>query len=404
MKVSVKECFRRVAMWGLLPTAALFLYACGDGGGVDGGSGGTASLYITDDVTTNYSQVIVTIYKIELKRTDDGSTVTAFDDQQGVTYDLSELNGVLEKLGTIPSGSYNRVLVTVGEKLILVDNTGAQVSPDPSFAGNDWTNCSGGKCVMEIQGAVNLLDSRRMVLDFDLKQFIYDPITNTVKAKVVLDAGGSKYDSYYEMKEDDYELKGIIDAMDLASFDLVIKKVRHLMPSGNVVTVQVDSATVYTCDEDDDNSAACGVSALGDLQAGMKVEVYGDWNGAFFKATRVEVDYDDDIKVSPCDVPVRSLTDFSGHALRSYVEGSSYTFDSTEHSVTVSGETILITRETRIKYESGGTDRLICADGISDIDVSSIGEIEVEYFQAEDPFGNTVYVAYEIEIEEGGEG
>ena len=46
-------------------------------------------------------------------------------------------------------------------------------------------------------------------MDFDLKQFKYDPDTNRVTAKVVVDAGGSKYRDYAEMKEDDYELSDV---------------------------------------------------------------------------------------------------------------------------------------------------------------------------------------------------
>jgi len=381
--------FRMVVLVTFLLAFAGLLYSCGGGETTTR----TASVYITDDVTDAYGQVIVTIYKVEFVNAADDSVVTAFESAEGLTYDLSELSGVLEKLGTLPEGSYSGVRITVGEELILVDKNGVQVSPNPTFSENAWTTCSSGTCVIDIPGAANVAGTGRVVLDFDLKQFVYDPATNTVTAKVVLDADGSDYENYLEIKEDDYELKGIVRSITAGGFELTVLKA-DFIPESNVITVSAGDSVV-TCD-DDDERAACGISGIADLQVGMKVEIDGTWNGTEFVATRVEVDGDDDIAAAVCDVPDRSVTQFTGLTVQPELEATAYTLDPDAYSITVSGVTVLITQETRIEYETGGTDQIICADQIPE----SSGSVEVEYYQALDSSDNPVYVSYKIEFEE----
>ncbi len=398
MKSLMVSRFRMVVLVTFLLAFTGFIYSCGGGGET---TTRTASVYITDDVTDAFDQVIVTIYKVEFVNAVDNSVVTVFEAPQGLTYDLSELSGVLEKLGTLPEGSYSSVLVTVGKELILVDKLGVQVSPDnpPVFAENAGTACSeDGTCVIEISGAANVVSTERVVLDFDLKQFEYNPLSNTVTAKVVLDADGSDYDNYQEIKEDDYELKGIIQSIATGEFDLTVLKAEGFIPDSNVITVFAGDTVQFTCD-DDDERVVCGISGIADLQVGMKVEVDGTWNGSGFTATKVEVDGDDDIVAAVCDLPDRNVTEFTGLTVQPELEAAAYTFDSGVYSITVSDVTVLITQETRIEYETADTDRIICADQIpetsGDIDI----EVEVEYYQALDSSDNPVNVAYKIEIE-----
>ncbi|GMT46439.1 MAG: hypothetical protein IEMM0007_0005 [bacterium] len=392
MKRLMVSRFREVVLVTFLLAFAGLLYSCGGGETTTR----TASVYITDDVTDAYDQVIVTIYKVEFVNAVDSSAVTVFEDSRGLTYDLSELSGVLDKLGTLPEGSYSDVLITVGKELILVDNAGVKVSPNPVFGENAWTSCSNdGTCVIDIPGASNVVSTERVVLDFDLKQFVYDDLTNTVTAKVVLDADGSEYENYQEIKEDDYELKGIIQSFTTGGFDLTVLKAEGFIPDSNIITVSAGDTVRFTCDDDDERTI-CGISGISDLQVGMKVEVDGTWNGTGFVATKVEVDGDDDIAAAVCDLPDRSVTEFTGLTVQPDLEAAAYTFDSDAYSLTVSGVTVLITQETRIEYETGGTDRIICADQIP---VTS-GNIEVEYYHALDSSGSTVNVAYKIDFEE----
>ncbi len=236
------------------------------------------------------------------------------------------------------------------------------------------------------------------MLDFDLKQFVYDPVANTVTAKVVLDADGSDYENYQEIKDDDYELKGIIQSIATGGFDLTVLKAEGFIPDSNLITVSAGATVLFTCD-DDDERAVCSISGISDLLVGMKVEIDGTWNGTEFVATKVEVDGDDDIVAAVCVLPDRSVTEFTGLTVQPDLEGI-YTFDSGDYSITVSTTvsdvTVLITQETRIEYETEETDRIICADQIP---VSS-GNIEVEYYKALDSSGSTVNVAYKIDFEE----
>ncbi len=380
--------FRVVVLAAFLLVFAGLLYSCG---GSDTTTR-TAGVYITDDVTDVYDQVIVTIYKVEFVNAADSSVVTVFEAPQGLTYDLSELSGVLDKLGTLPEGSYSSVLITVGKDLILVDNAGTQINP--TFSENAWTSCSAdGTCVIDIPGASNVVGTERVVLDFDLKQFVYNPVANTVTAKVVLDADGSDYENYQEIKDDDYELKGIIQSIATGGFDLTVLKAEGFIPDSNLITVSAGATVLFTCD-DDDERAVCSISGISDLLVGMKVEIDGTWNGTEFTATKVEVDGDDDIVAAVCVLPDRSVTEFTGLTVQPELEGT-YTFDSGDYSITVSDVTVLITQETRIEYETEETDRIICADRIP---VSS-GNIEVEYYQALDSSGSTVNVAYKIDFE-----
>ncbi len=374
------------------------LYSCGGGGG--GGDGSTSSsnssLYITDDISDTYQQVLVTLYKVEFEKASDKSLVTAFEDAQGVTYDLTELRGVIEKLGSLPQGSYSKVYLTLGEELILVDNSGNELKPTFDDS-NVWTTCSNNKCVIEVSGAANVTDNQHVILDFDLKQFTYDATTNKVSAKIVLDADGSEHEGYFELKSDDYELKGIVDTINANSVDLKVLKAKHFMPDSTIVTVQFDSSTEFDCD-DDDGKSSCSVSSSADLQVGMKVEVEGTWNGTVFVATKIEVDEDDDIAFTPCTVPDRSMTEYSALKVQPEIEATGtdpYTFDSTNYTITVSGKTIYITKETRIKDETTGSEKAICADSIP----STSNKIEVKYFEGQDSSGSTVNIAYKIEFE-----
>ena len=185
----------------LLILTTFTLYSCGGGGGSSEGSSSStstskASLYITDDMSDSYQQVLVTIYKVEFEKASDKSRVPAFEDTQGVTYDLTELRGVIERLGSLPQGSYSKVYLTVGEGLILVDSSGNELNPTFDDS-NAWTTCSASKCVIEVPGAANVTKNHHVILDFDLKQFKYDAATNKVQAKIVLDADGSGYNGYF---------------------------------------------------------------------------------------------------------------------------------------------------------------------------------------------------------------
>jgi len=383
----------------LLLLGTFMLSACGsdtDSNSISASSGG--NLYITDDVTVDFQSVIVTIYKVAFVKTSNGSSLTVFEDPLGVTYDLSSLNGILAKLSStpIPVGSYNRIVITIGEELVLVNNSGVDITPNTTFAENHWTSCSKGKCDIEIMGATNVVNKQNVILDFDLKQFTYDPDTKTVTAKVVLDADGSHHKDYVEMKDDDYELKGIIKSINSNSIEITVIKAKHFATASSVITILVDNSTRFDCD-DDDGHHTCNISSIDDLNVGMKVEAHGSWDGTEFNAIKIEVDDDDDIiKTYDCSSTERSIDDFSNLSGKREIEGPlSYTINADENSITVGDKTILITADTLIKDETVSGDRVICSDAMP----ADANEIEIKFYEAQDSEGASVLIAYKIEFE-----
>jgi len=406
---------RNTKMKGLLLFAGLVmlllpvLYSCGGGG--SGGSSSEVALYITDSPLDGYSHVIVTIYRIDFTSATDGSTVTVFNDPQGVTYDLRELSGILTKLpgASVPAGSYSGARIIVGSDIVLVPTSGSQTIAqfDPLAHSCD---ASTSQCVIDINSSFTVSTAAPVVLDFDLKSFSYDSLTNTILATVIIKTECSEYDGYVEMSDSHHdsnsqELKGTVTSIDNNTGTLMVTlmKAEHFNPGSVDVQVVTDSNTMFSCD---DSSSGCSVSSVADLQQGMTVEVSGSWNPGTmtFHATKVEVYNSLSLSSSPvcsasgqCSSPDRSMSDFSNFILQNKIEGSlSYTLDPTDYSLTVAGVTVLITRETVIKVETMGSERVICADEFAMMNGAS--KIEVQYYSATDSGGNPVNVAYKIEL------
>lgn len=396
----------------LMLGVSLLLYACGSGGGSGGGSdrndgagssaAGAGTLYITDAPIDTYQQVILTVYSVEFEKPD-GTRVVIFSDAAGITYDVSKLVGILSKLpnASIPAGVYSKVFTTIGSEVVLVDSLGAPVAPNPIVAANAWTTCIADKCTIEIAQSVTVVNNQSVVLDFDLKSFDYDPAANTVTAKLALQESCSASQRYFEEKEDDFELKGTIQTKAAGGFDITVTKAEHFMPDSNMVTVTVSGNTLFTCDGDD-SLISCGISAYDDLQAGMTVEIHGQWDGQKMVANEVAVDNDNDIKSSGaascssgCTGPDRSATGYTGLTVQKEIKANTFSFDPSGYAISVSGKTLLITKETVIELDAGDEESYICPDKIP----SSAREMEAEYSQGLDSENNQVFIARKISFE-----
>ena len=398
----------------LLAGISVLLYACGSGGG-GGGTGssgpGAGILYITDAPVDTYQQVILTIYSVEFGK-QDGTSVSIFNDAIGTTYDVSTLNGILAKLpgASIPSGVYSRVLITVGKEAVLVDSLGNPVTQqntvtllmeNPAIAANAWTTCVADKCTIEIAKSVTVVNNQSVVLDFDLKNFDYDALTHTLTAKVTLQEDCSAFKTYFVVKEDDYELKGVIKSKGANSFDISVIKAEHFNPGSSTVTVTKSNSTIFTCD-DDVSKAMCGIKVYDHLQTGMIVKIHGVWNGQTMAASLVEVDNDNDLVKgatscsSGCADTGRSANDYSGLTLKPETESNAYVFTPADYSITVNGKKVLITLETVVKVENEqqDTESVICAEDIP----GNATKIEVDYSSGKDMDGNTVNLARKIEF------
>ena len=122
------------------------ILACSGGGGSSGGDVSGAAVFITDDMSDDFVRVKIALYKVEFQNSKNKSRVTVFESQNGDQIDITELSGILEQLpGTLPPGNYNRVFLTVGDSLILVDKSGNELYPTLAEKqnGKSWTTCSG---------------------------------------------------------------------------------------------------------------------------------------------------------------------------------------------------------------------------------------------------------------------
>ncbi len=107
--------------WGLallcLPLV-IFWMSCGGGGGDSGGSTGTMNLSITDQATTDYRAIYVTIKQVEVHK-DGGAGWQVVPLQfEKKTFNLLELvNGVREELAlaTLATGHYTQMRLILGD-------------------------------------------------------------------------------------------------------------------------------------------------------------------------------------------------------------------------------------------------------------------------------------------------
>ena len=246
-----------------------------------------SGVYITDKLNARYNQLLSTIYNVKFTRSADGSRIVAFDSTTGITYDLCSLNGIVKQLpnSSVPAGDYSSVVITVSEDMMVVLSDGTTLNP--LLSSSSVVGCSSGKCMIEIPVTTVVADGKRVVLDFDLSQYSYDNVSNTMFAKVLLDEDGSEHSEYFEEIFEDHDIEGIITALNSNSFDMRLTEVKGFMPDSTTMTVTLDSSTLFTCD---DENTACTITSIDNLAIGMEVEVYAGVSGTQFIAARVEVD------------------------------------------------------------------------------------------------------------------
>lgn len=157
-----------------------FLVSCSGGG--DGASSssttGTASLYLTDDIS-DYQKVTVTVTGVKLLHTGQGTTCDLLTDVEVV--DVANLGDELHWVNqtNCVATEYNRLRLEFAQNVELMD--GNDLAGSCTFRswkanGNGNPNiltCVDGKCSVEMTGAVNVAAGQTtpLALDFDLKQF-----------------------------------------------------------------------------------------------------------------------------------------------------------------------------------------------------------------------------------------
>lgn len=171
----MKQCALAAVLAG---TLAGTLAACGGGSASDNGNTRVA-VYVTDAPGDVYAGVTVTLYDLRLCHDAQcTNTVSLFHSDTGLTLPLHELDGVLQYLNTveIPTGSYSRLEAILDRDLSIADAAGgvhpAQFAPAAEHPNKPNTvTCSGDRCGIRFNGAINPLAHGKLAVDFVLKEF-----------------------------------------------------------------------------------------------------------------------------------------------------------------------------------------------------------------------------------------
>ncbi len=137
---------------------------------------GTVSLLVTDNLTQSYSEVWVNIKSITATDANNQS-VTLYQDATGQTHNLSQLAnvGALVDTQSVVPGTYTSFQITLTNSITLMDLSGVVTNATFDQSGNPtYTMTVPGNLTVDANQLATL------ALDFNLQQFTYDAVTNTV--------------------------------------------------------------------------------------------------------------------------------------------------------------------------------------------------------------------------------
>ncbi len=168
-----------IAMTLVLGFSSL-LSSCHGGGGNNGGTSSSAvGLYLTDDVSSLFSQVTATIDKVQLLNSGSGATCDVLTTPTAV--DIAQLANVIQlvNIAQCPAVPYNRIHIEFEKAVVLTSAPTGTTSPCSFISFKDAGNtpnalsCSETTCSLDINGAVNVIadDQNKLALDFNLKDF-----------------------------------------------------------------------------------------------------------------------------------------------------------------------------------------------------------------------------------------
>lgn len=262
--------FRRAA-WSVGTLAlALTLGACGgsssDGAATASVSAGTPTAaaasvtlqtYITDNLTSDYSKVWVSIQRIVATAADGTETVLLDASAEPVVVDLASLASVGELVSstTVPVGMWTGVKVTLSNAVQLVSLDGATTT-GAKFAASgdtyDWT----------VRGVtLDTATAAQLVLDFDLEHFSYSATTGLVTPDVKVPSTSSAFGKFVRQQG---RVHGTVSAVDATAGTLKITDVRL----GSVVVTLASDAVIT-------NASTGATMTLAEIAAGATVRVKG---------------------------------------------------------------------------------------------------------------------------------
>lgn len=256
-------------------TLLLTLAGCGGGGSAPTASGsrtGTVGVFVTDAFKDDFSQVWVTLYKIEA--TSDGTTYsTLYENASGKTINVSSLATSAQLLASVslPATTYRSLRVTIGDHLTLVPKaggTGQSVPVEDSLGVH-----ANEKVTLPLSASLVLPSdqSANFVLDFDLTGFEL----SGGRVKPALRRGD---DSHFQQADKRAELEGTVLHLTAGSgFDL-------MQNNGKTISIRLSSTTVIFQSRQ---------GTPGTLAEGQRVEVKGSVDPATHTVTADRVKIED---------------------------------------------------------------------------------------------------------------
>lgn len=241
----------------VLLLSLVVISACGvaskDQSGGQSAGLGKVSMFVTDDLSTAYKEVWVTLHKVEVKS--EQQSYELFNSEAGEVINLSELAGIgsLLNISSLPAGSYSHFEIKLAREVTLVALDGTQQTVSFAKAGDkEFVNIDVHGELVIVAGA-----SSSFALDFDLSKFVVNQ-DNEIVAHV-------RYvrDVFKEMREHIADVKGEVTAVAENSFTL------KLMRSDEELQVAYNELTLMRGADD---------QALTTITVGMRLKVYGEFN------------------------------------------------------------------------------------------------------------------------------
>jgi hypothetical protein len=270
---------RFIKLLGLGAAVALLTIGCGGGGSGSGGSV-RATAFITDNARDGYDEVWVSIYKVELIDTADGST-SIYDESAGRLVNLRRLtDGVnsrysfLGEFNVDGSKQFDSVRVTLGKVAKLGLDTSSSVL-NYNLIGTAVPGDANKVTVLFNLNSIRNIDSGEDIsIDFDLANFTLSGSNCTPSIR---EGNGNGLDD--DSKHEVDEVEGTISNLSGTSPTFTFNIAKEGRPSLRVVT----SASTAIFNQ--------GSTASPTLANGKRVEVHGQFDPVNdrFEASRVKI-------------------------------------------------------------------------------------------------------------------
>ena len=271
---------KKALLAGAIFITSILAYNCGGGGGgtvtgaIDGGAtagetSGTTTLnvYVTDAPPPNLTAFEVSLYSIDLCL--DASctnTVNVFSNPNGVSIDLTNLEGTLLYLDTsnIPAGTYPAVRVEIGQQATAV------LDGSPYVYLIDCQTNANGNCEYRVAVNFDSTQNSKLVIDLNLSQATFD-IANRIVSNLVVQPVDPQQ---IQLRQYKYEVYGVFQGITpdgQFTFTWGDQTYTAQIGPNTVCELKVNGQEVYYVGE------MC-ISALSQLQQGscLELKLYGD--------------------------------------------------------------------------------------------------------------------------------